>query len=75
MNKPNMEEKVRKVEKLARSMTISCEGEENIHVVMACLSIIYHIMEASDTRVRTLFSAMLYDTANFPYEGVRKELQ
>ena len=75
MNKPNMEEKVRKVEKLARSMVLSCEGEENIHVVMACLSIIYHIMEASDTRVRTLFSAMLYDTANFPYEGVRKELQ
>ena len=75
MNKPNMEEEIRKVEKLACLMALPCDGEENMRVVMACLNIIYHIMEASDTRVRTLFSAMLYDTANFPYEGVRKELQ
>lgn len=74
MNKPNMEEKVRKVEKLARSMTLSCEGEENIHVVMACLSIVYRIMESSDTQFREVFTEMLYETANFPYKEIKREL-
>lgn len=74
MNKLNSEEEIQKVERLAGLIALHCDGEESKYVVMACLGIIFHIMESSDTQFREIFTEMLYETANFPYKEIRREL-